>query len=182
ATPKLGAVGACLLTPEGTEQRPSIPFWGRSKHRKGQPVPIGWLPGACLLLKREALDRIGWLDEGFFFYNEDLDLGLRLRKAGFRLRYLPAAQVVHHEGKSSDLVRPMAILEGYRGGLRLTAKHYGSLALAGARWGMKLERFWRDANIERKQKRGLPLTGKETAWQTISQEVGTLLREYRYNG
>ena len=80
-----------------------------------------------MLLRREALDAVGWLDEAFFFYNEDLDLSWRLRRAGWELWYCPAAVVFHHEGGSSAHVRDRVVLEGYRGSLLLAHKHHGRL-------------------------------------------------------
>ncbi|HBN07221.1 MAG TPA: hypothetical protein DD435_00765 [Cyanobacteria bacterium UBA8530] len=179
--PRLAAVGARLLTPSGQEQLPPMGLLAKTVNRFGKPQYLKWLPGACLLLRREALDRIGWLDAGFFFYNEDLDLGLRLRRDGWKIAYLPAASVVHHEGKSSDLVRPLAILEGYRGGLRLTAKHYGKTALFFARLGMKAEIFFRTRGIERKKEAGKTLGPKEVAWQEIAPRLKELVESYAFN-
>ncbi len=55
----------------------------------------GWLSGACLLVRRSAFDEIGGFDENYFMYFEDVDLGYRLGKAGYRNRYEPEAGVTH---------------------------------------------------------------------------------------
>jgi hypothetical protein len=180
--PRLAAVGARLLTPSGQEQLPPMGLFRKTVNRFGKPQFLKWLPGACLLVRREALDRIGWLDAGFFFYNEDLDLGIRLRRDGWKIAYLPAASVVHHEGKSSDLVRPLASLEGYRGGLRLTAKHYGKKALFFARLGMKAEIILRTRRIERKKEAGKILGPKEVAWQEIAPRLKEMIENYAFSG
>lgn len=115
AQPRCGAASARLLAGDGREQ---LPF------RLDRPLRIRWAPGACLLLRRAACDPLGWFDPAFFFYNEDVDLGIRLRRAGWRIWYVPAATVIHHQGKSTDPVRARTVVHGYRGGMRLVAKHY----------------------------------------------------------
>lgn len=55
----------------------------------------GWLSGSCLLVRRSAFDEISGFDDGYFMYFEDVDLGYRLGKLGYRNRYEPAARVTH---------------------------------------------------------------------------------------
>jgi N-acetylglucosaminyl-diphospho-decaprenol L-rhamnosyltransferase len=59
-----------------------------------------WLPGACLLVRRDLMQRLGGFDEGFFLYGEDMDLCARIGAAGYRIRYEPHA-VAYHEGGHS---------------------------------------------------------------------------------
>jgi hypothetical protein len=59
------------------------------------PRQVAWATGACLMLRRRALDEIGLLDEGFFMYEEDLDLCLRLGRAGWEIVYLPGVRTSH---------------------------------------------------------------------------------------
>jgi len=66
--------------------------------RPGSP---DWLSGACLLVRRAALEQVGGLDQGFFLYSEDTDLCLRLRQAGWGVRFEPAATVSHVGGASA---------------------------------------------------------------------------------
>ena len=65
------------------------------------PGAPDWLSGACLLLRRTALDAIGGLDEGFFLYSEDTDLFRRLRSEGWGVRYEPRATAWHRGGASA---------------------------------------------------------------------------------
>ena len=65
---------------------------------------MDWVVGAALTVRREVLAQIGGFDEGYFMYSEELDLCRRIREAGWRIVYLPAAQVIHYEGKSSEQV------------------------------------------------------------------------------
>jgi N-acetylglucosaminyl-diphospho-decaprenol L-rhamnosyltransferase len=60
-----------------------------------------WVSGACMLVRRDALEALGGLDEGFFMYAEDTDLCARLWTRGLRVRYVPEATVVHGGGHSA---------------------------------------------------------------------------------
>ncbi|THG36052.1 glycosyltransferase family 2 protein [Glaciibacter flavus] len=61
----------------------------------------GWLSGSCLLVRRSAFEQIGGFDEEFFMYFEDVDLGYRFGRAGWRNRFLPDAEVTHTGGHST---------------------------------------------------------------------------------
>ncbi|MEQ1736892.1 MAG: glycosyltransferase family 2 protein [Rhodoglobus sp.] len=73
--------------------------WTRSYLDDTPDKPVlkdaGWLSGSCVLVRRTAFEAIGGFDEGYFMYFEDVDLGFRLGKAGFRNVYDPAAEVTH---------------------------------------------------------------------------------------
>ncbi|NTW97601.1 MAG: glycosyltransferase family 2 protein [Oscillochloris sp.] len=68
--------------------------------------PVGWLVGAALLVRSSAIARAGLLDERFFMYSEELEWEYRLQNAKCRrasaIVYVPSAEVVHYEGKSSE--------------------------------------------------------------------------------
>lgn len=61
----------------------------------------GWLSGSCLLVRRSAFTEIGGFDDGYFMYFEDVDLGYRFGKAGWRNVFEPSAQAVHIGGHST---------------------------------------------------------------------------------
>lgn len=83
-------------------------------------VEVDWLCMACLVLRREAVAGSGMLDDSHFMYAEDLEYGLRLKKAGWRLRLLPGVRVKHHTfGSSSG--RPEAHLLGLTAYFRVAA-------------------------------------------------------------
>lgn len=69
---------------------------------------VDWVVGAAMLCRREALEAVattkGPFDEDFFMYSEEMDLCRRIKAAGWRVVYEPAATVLHHEGKSSEQV------------------------------------------------------------------------------
>lgn len=67
-----------------------------------EPCDVDWVRGAALLVRRRAIEQVGLLDENYFMYSEELDWCRRFRAAGWRVVYLPTAQIVHYEGKSSE--------------------------------------------------------------------------------
>jgi len=68
-----------------------------------QTHEVDWLNGACTVFRREVIDRVGAYDaQNFFMYSEELDLCRRVKESGWRIVYLPEAQVIHYVGKSSD--------------------------------------------------------------------------------
>lgn len=85
-----------------------------------------FVSGACMVLRRTILDKIGWLDENLYFYNDDIDICLRARKAGYKVYYFPETRIIHYGGASSRRTfNPKLVLAGIQGGLYLAYKHYG---------------------------------------------------------
>lgn len=119
SSPEIGAVGPAVLNEDGTvypsaRAVPSLrtgvghalfvnlwqsnPWTSRYRQDSDESVvrrDAGWLSGSCVLVRREAFDGIGGFDEGYFMYFEDVDLGYRLGRAGWRNVYEPAVTVVH---------------------------------------------------------------------------------------
>jgi GT2 family glycosyltransferase len=77
------------------------PGWDRKKLARD----VDWVGGAFMLLRRQMLDRIGVMDERFFFYGEDTELCHRAWKHGWRVRYDPGASIIHLGSASSDPTR-----------------------------------------------------------------------------
>jgi N-acetylglucosaminyl-diphospho-decaprenol L-rhamnosyltransferase len=98
-----------------------------------------FLGGACLLVRREAVDSIGGFDEDFFLMSEEVDWCYRFRRAGWKVLFYPGAEVVHVIGAS---VNPALFKELVRGHLRFLSKHHGTRAAERARrvmlWGLRL--------------------------------------------
>lgn len=125
--PRVGAVGPKLLHPDGSlqrnftnrrfphplhclamvfllEQRLEGNTWtsrifglNRDLERTRQAEHLA---GACLLVRREALDAVGLFDEGFNYWFEDVDLCFRFQKAGWKIMYVAEAEVTHHQSAS----------------------------------------------------------------------------------
>jgi GT2 family glycosyltransferase len=118
-TPATAALGLLTLSRAGVVQS-----GGRETR------DVDWAMAAALLVRREALDEVGFFDEGFFIYSEETDLCLRLRRAGWRTQYFPSVTVVHHESQFSAGIPERRINEMWRGRHRYWAKHHSP---AGAR-------------------------------------------------
>jgi len=86
---------------------------------------VDWVVGACILLRREALEQVGLLDEGIFMYSDELDWCRRARSMDWRVFYLPGAQVVHHEGRSSEQVPAARHIHFQRAKIHYFSKHHG---------------------------------------------------------
>jgi hypothetical protein len=83
---------------------PRLRFWGMQPlfaSEGGSPVEVEAVSGACLMIKREVFQQVGFFSTDYFMYMEDLDLCYRVRKAGKKVCYLGAANIVHHGGQSS---------------------------------------------------------------------------------
>lgn len=84
------------------------------------PEAIDWASFACILLRGAMVAQIGPMDEGYFLYFEDAEYCLRARRAGWRVRHVPQARVVHLRGRSGPVKR----LAG--AGARLPGYYYAS--------------------------------------------------------
>jgi len=92
---------------------------------------VDWIGGAFLMVRMDVLDRIGWLDEDFFFYGEDTEFSHRAARAGIRRHYDPVGSVIHLGGASSDpalLPTKARSLHAWRGRYLVQRKCYGRLA------------------------------------------------------
>jgi GT2 family glycosyltransferase len=125
--PEAGVIGPKLLKPDGSIHlacrrsfpTPSVAFYRLSglsrlfpsSPRFGRynltfvdpdlPIEVDSVCGACLLVRRTVVQRVGALDERFFMYGEDLDWCLRTRLAGWTVRYEPSIVVQHQHGAAS---------------------------------------------------------------------------------
>ena len=152
--PQAGAAGVMMLKSDGEkamESRRGLPtpmtaFYKMSglcrhfpKHKKmghyymgylpwNQPAEIEVVSGAFCMLRREALEKVGLLDEDFFMYGEDIDLSYRLVKGGYRNWYLPET-ILHYKGESTQKSSFRYVHVFYEAMLIFFKKHY-----SGASW------------------------------------------------
>ncbi len=151
ARPDVGVVGPQLLNPDGSVQSsrrrfPTLttglfestwlqPLAPRDVLRRyymlDQPddaiQEVDWLFGACFLVRREVIQQVGALDEDFFMYSEEMDWCRRIQQAGWKVVYLPTAQVIHYGGKSSDQVAAQRHIYFQTSKVRYFRKHHGVL-------------------------------------------------------
>lgn len=86
---------------------------------------IDILPGAYLMLSRDALEKVGLLDESYFMYGEDIDFSWRIKLAGFENYYLPAARIIHYKGESTKH-GSMNYVYTFYNAMSIFVKHYFS--------------------------------------------------------
>jgi N-acetylglucosaminyl-diphospho-decaprenol L-rhamnosyltransferase len=140
--PRVAALGPRIVYPNGRHQASAwrfptpaasllgLPTLGRvgiTQSRGNEPRAVDWVMGAALLLRREALEEVGLFDEGFFIYSEEVDLQLRLRRAGWEVHYFPGVTVVHHESQFSAEIPERRINEMWRSRHRYWRKHHSPL-------------------------------------------------------
>lgn len=76
-------------------------------HLTGQDLTktheVDAITGAFLLTRKSVLEKVGFFDEDYFMYAEDIDLCFRIKKAGYKIVYLPQVKILHHKGISTGL-------------------------------------------------------------------------------
>jgi GT2 family glycosyltransferase len=145
ANPRVAALAPRLVYPDGRLQASAWRFPSPTTAALGlvtlgragvvqsggsETRDVDWAMAAALMLRREALDKVGLFDEAFFIYSEETDLSRRLRSAGWRTQYFPQVTVVHHESQFSAGIPERRINEMWRGRHRYWSKHHSA---AGAR-------------------------------------------------
>ena len=149
--PDVGVVGPQLLNPDGSKQncihnaptlvselvgqsllRRLFPQRYPSRHRDySEPLEVEAVLGAALMVRADVVQRVGPLDEDFFFFLEETDWCCRIRAAGFKVVHLPSAELVHISGAASKQKAPLRTrIEYHRSRYTFFAKHYGALGNA----------------------------------------------------
>lgn len=95
---------------------------------------VDWVSGACMLVRRRALEAVGGFDERYFLYWEDADLCRRLRAAGWSVRYVPAARVRHAGGVSARSAGSAAARAFHESAFLYYATHVAPGRWSARRW------------------------------------------------
>ena len=82
------------------------------------------LSGAFMLMRKEALDKVGLLDEDFFMYGEDIDLSYRIIKGGYKNVYFPETRIIHYKGESTKKSSVNYVFVFYRAMVIFARKHF----------------------------------------------------------
>lgn len=123
--PRIGIVGSRLEDPDGTLQPSTFRFhcvlgeleralrlglasralarWATVRPSDSGASRVDWVSGASMLVRREVLQEVGLLDEGYFLYYEEVDLCLRSARAGWECWYEPRSRVVHLVGRATGI-------------------------------------------------------------------------------
>ncbi len=158
AHPQAGACGGKLLYGDGSLQHSAFRFptlaqivldffplnwrlidsrWNgrypRAWYARGEPFEIDHPLGADLLVRRTAAEQVGWLDDRFFIYCEEIDWCMRLKRAGWQIWCVPRAEVLHHQAQSTRQFRDKMFVELWRARARLFEKHYSLVFRLAAR-------------------------------------------------
>jgi N-acetylglucosaminyl-diphospho-decaprenol L-rhamnosyltransferase len=151
--PDVGVVGPRLLNPDGTlqpsrrrfptlatalvESTPLQQAFPRAgvlqrfyieDRPDGETQDVDWLSGAALLCRRETLEQVGLFDPGYFMFSEEVDLCRRVRDAGWRVVYLPGAEITHFGGQSTDQAVPSRHINFNTSKARYFRLHEGAAA------------------------------------------------------
>lgn len=155
--PRAGIAGSRMIYPDGTTRASPFRFpgilneldrglrlgivskllapWALIPPPPQQPATADWVSGACMILRRTMLEEIGLLDEGLYTYFDDVDIGLRARRAGWETWYVPESRVVHLGGASTG-VTPKALKRRpaywHQARRRFFLKSYGKVYTAAA--------------------------------------------------
>jgi len=100
-------------------------FPGKERDYPG-PVEVESVIGACMLVRRKAVEQVGLLDEEFFLFLEETDWCYRIKKAGWEIYHIPGAKLLHFQGKSAEVEKAKARIEYYRSRYRYFRKNRGS--------------------------------------------------------
>ena len=92
-----------------------------------EPAPIEVVSGAFCMIRREALQKVGLLDEDFFMYGEDIDLSYRVLKGGYHNYYLPV-DILHYKGESTQKSSFRYVHVFYEAMLIFFRKHYSGMS------------------------------------------------------
>lgn len=184
----VGVVGPTLLNPDGTLQSSRRRFptlatafvestWlQRFTSRRildryymreaGEEVSVDvdWLVGACLMVRRQVWQQVGGMDEAYFMYSEELDWCRRIKDAGWRVVYLPAARIIHHVGMSSQQAVTSRHINFQRAKLRYFHKHHGPWLATALRIFLLLSYAWQ---LVMESAKGVVGHKRDLRWQRV---------------
>jgi len=142
----VGIAGAQLLNSDGSKQNSIANFpslttellnksllrWLFPKKFPGkerdysEPIEVDSVIGACLMVRRDALEQVGLLDERYFLFLEETDWCYRMRRAGWKVYHVPQAEVYHFQGKSAEKEKKGAKVQYYRSRYYFFKKNRGT--------------------------------------------------------
>ena len=109
--------------------------------RFDQPLPVESIVGACMVVRREAIDKVGLLDESYFFFFEETDWCLSMKKNGWLVFSHPQARIYHLQGETARKNIAAARIEYWRSRYVFFRKHYSPVILALLATGLIVKLF-----------------------------------------
>ena len=145
--PDVGIAGGQLINEDGSRQNSIAPFPSlatelinkrllriffsrRYPGKEGNcssPIDVESVVGACIVVRRRAVEEVGELDEGYFFFMEETDWCFRMKNKGWRVCFVPHAQVLHLQGASAAMAKAEAKIEFYRSRYLFFARYRGRM-------------------------------------------------------
>ena len=147
ARPTVGLVGVRQITPDGrldktvrrfpnvlrtvgdafgAERLPGRPRWLGERELDpsvyDREVACDWTSGSFMLVRREATESAGFLDERYFMYSDETDFCRRIKTAGWEIRHLPSMTILHHEGKAG--IKPSIVSLDASSRMLYARKHF----------------------------------------------------------
>ena len=145
--PDTGIAGGQLLNSDGSKQNsianfPSLAtellnkrllrwlfpkkFPGKEKNYS-DPIEVDSVIGACMMVKRDAMEQVGFLNEDYFLFLEETDWCYRMKQASWKVYHVPQAEIIHSQGKTANFVKEKAKIEYYRSLYLFFEKHRGDI-------------------------------------------------------
>ncbi len=109
-------------------------YWDHNDIRE-----VDWVTGACLMVRQEVIQRIGLLDEDYFMFSEDLDWCYRIKRLGWKVYYLPKAEVIHLRSQATQRDRERMETATHITRLLFFSKHYDVLRVSAIKCLLILE-------------------------------------------
>jgi GT2 family glycosyltransferase len=156
--PEVGIVGANLVFGDGSFQHGAFHFPGlwqlaielfplpgrlyesalngryeRKRYAGQKPFPIDHPLGAAMLVRAEAIRKVGLMDEGYRMYVEEVDWAWRIKRAGWQAYCVPTARIVHLGGQSTGQVKTESFINLWRSRYRFYRRNYPAWKLVLAR-------------------------------------------------
>jgi N-acetylglucosaminyl-diphospho-decaprenol L-rhamnosyltransferase len=197
ACPVVGAAGARLVHGDGSFQHSAFAFPGlaqiffdffplhhrlldsrlngrypRRWYEAGRPFSVDHPLGAALMVRSETLAQVGSFDERFFMYCEEIDLCRRARLAGWEIRCVPEAEIVHLVGQSTSQFRDRMFVALWKSRFLMFEKHEGVTFRWAARWLVRLGLWAEGRRAKRAHRRheidAAQLQGRLAAYQEVA--------------
>jgi len=143
--PCIGIAGLQLLNSDGSKQNSICSFpsllteltnksllralfpskYPGKEHQITTPIEVDAVIGSCMLVRRDAVDAVGLLDEDYFFFFEETDWCMRMQEAGWKVVFDPRHSIIHLQGKTAANVNVRARIEYWRSRYTYFRKHFG---------------------------------------------------------